>query len=143
MNGLNLVDRGPKARGKRESNRLALQGKGVREAGGKAKSKSLFWMNSLPMYTPRKENGFVPIVEREILVDGSHDIDRCVDVDRASTACYKALNDHKVLLKGTLLKPNMVTQCQEGSPSRSFPDRSVCLATNNAPNAPLRWCSCR
>ncbi|KAF9587384.1 hypothetical protein IFM89_001484 [Coptis chinensis] len=32
------------------------------------------------------------------------------DVDRSSTCyCYKALNDHKVLLKGTLLKPNMVT----------------------------------
>ncbi|KAF9602349.1 hypothetical protein IFM89_026776 [Coptis chinensis] len=25
------------------------------------------------------------------------------------SACYKALNDHKVTLKGTLLKPNMVT----------------------------------
>ncbi|KAF9606116.1 hypothetical protein IFM89_023169 [Coptis chinensis] len=61
-----------------------------------------------------QENGFVPIVEPEILVDGSHDIDRCVDVtERVLAACYKALNDHKVLLKGTLLKPNMVTQCQE------------------------------
>ncbi|KAF9596752.1 hypothetical protein IFM89_013299 [Coptis chinensis] len=25
-----------------------------------------------------QENGFVPIVEPEILVDGSHDIDRCL-----------------------------------------------------------------
>ncbi|KAL5717121.1 fructose-bisphosphate aldolase [Ranunculus cassubicifolius] len=57
-----------------------------------------------------QENGLVPIVEPEILVDGPHSIDRCADVtERVLAACYKALNDHKVLLEGTLLKPNMVT----------------------------------
>lgn len=57
-----------------------------------------------------QENGLVPIVEPEILVDGAHDIDRCADVtERVLSAVYKALNDHHVLLEGTLLKPNMVT----------------------------------
>lgn len=57
-----------------------------------------------------QENGLVPIVEPEILVDGSHDIDRCAEVsERVLAACYKSLNDHHVLLEGTLLKPNMVT----------------------------------
>ncbi|XAR64634.1 Fructose-bisphosphate aldolase [Bertholletia excelsa] len=57
-----------------------------------------------------QENGLVPIVEPEILVDGPHDIDKCADVtERVLAACYKALNDHHVLLEGTLLKPNMVT----------------------------------
>ncbi|XP_031103919.1 fructose-bisphosphate aldolase 6, cytosolic-like [Ipomoea triloba] len=57
-----------------------------------------------------QQNGLVPIVEPEILVDGPHDIDRCADVsERVLAACYKALNDHHVLLEGTLLKPNMVT----------------------------------
>lgn len=57
-----------------------------------------------------QENGLVPIVEPEILVDGSHDINICADVtERVLAACYKALNDHHVLLEGTLLKPNMVT----------------------------------
>ncbi|KAK1310545.1 Fructose-bisphosphate aldolase cytoplasmic isozyme [Acorus calamus] len=57
-----------------------------------------------------QENGLVPIVEPEILVDGPHDIDRCAYVtERVLAACYKALNDHHVLLEGTLLKPNMVT----------------------------------
>jgi fructose-bisphosphate aldolase class I len=52
----------------------------------------------------------VPIVEPEILVDGSHDIAKCADVtERVLAACYKALSDHHVLLEGTLLKPNMVT----------------------------------
>ena len=61
-----------------------------------------------------QENGLVPIVEPEILVDGSHDIKKCADVtERVLAACYKALNDHHVLLEGTLLKPNMVTPGSE------------------------------
>ena len=57
-----------------------------------------------------QENGLVPIVEPEILVDGPHDIDRCAYVTEVVlAACYKALNDQHVLLEGTLLKPNMVT----------------------------------
>lgn len=57
-----------------------------------------------------QENGLVPIVEPEILVDGPHDINRCAQVtESVLAACYKALNDHHVLLEGTLLKPNMVT----------------------------------
>jgi fructose-bisphosphate aldolase class I len=52
----------------------------------------------------------VPIVEPEILVDGSHDIRKCAEVtERVLAACYKALNEQHVLLEGTLLKPNMVT----------------------------------
>lgn len=61
-----------------------------------------------------QENGLVPIVEPEILVDGTHDINKCADVtERVLAACYKALNDHHVLLEGTLLKPNMVTPGSE------------------------------
>ncbi|KAF8395345.1 hypothetical protein HHK36_019291 [Tetracentron sinense] len=57
-----------------------------------------------------QENGLVPIVETEILVDGSHDIDHCANVTECVlAACYKALNDQNVLLEGTLLKLNMVT----------------------------------
>ncbi|KAM7263862.1 hypothetical protein ACFE04_001545 [Oxalis oulophora] len=57
-----------------------------------------------------QQNGLVPIVEPEILVDGSHDIKKCADItERVLAACYKALNDNKVILEGTLLKPNMVT----------------------------------
>ncbi|XP_061340214.1 fructose-bisphosphate aldolase 6, cytosolic [Gastrolobium bilobum] len=61
-----------------------------------------------------QENGLVPIVEPEILVDGPHDINKCAEVtERVLAACYKALNDHHVLLEGTLLKPNMVTPGSE------------------------------
>ncbi|KAJ6894877.1 hypothetical protein NC652_028579 [Populus alba x Populus x berolinensis] len=57
-----------------------------------------------------QENGLVPIVEPEILTDGAHDIKKCAAAtETVLAAVYKALNDHHVLLEGTLLKPNMVT----------------------------------
>ncbi|KAK7276997.1 hypothetical protein RIF29_18146 [Crotalaria pallida] len=57
-----------------------------------------------------QENGLVPIVEPEILTDGPHDIAKNAAVtETVLAAVYKALNDHHVLLEGTLLKPNMVT----------------------------------
>merc|ERR1712042_317615 len=58
-------------------------------------------------------NGLVPIVEPEVLMDGSHDLDRAQKVtETVLAATYKALNDHHVYLEGTLLKPNMVTPGQ-------------------------------
>ncbi|XP_073303753.1 fructose-bisphosphate aldolase 5, cytosolic [Primulina huaijiensis] len=57
-----------------------------------------------------QENGLVPIVEPEVLTDGSHDIQKCAAVtETVFAAVYKALNEQHVLLEGTLLKPNMVT----------------------------------
>ncbi|PUZ59997.1 hypothetical protein GQ55_4G087700 [Panicum hallii var. hallii] len=57
-----------------------------------------------------QENGLVPIVEPEILTDGGHDIKTCAAAtERVLAAVYKSLNDHKVLLEGTLLKTNMIT----------------------------------
>ncbi|KAK0599230.1 hypothetical protein LWI29_003448 [Acer saccharum] len=61
-----------------------------------------------------QENGLVPIVEPEILTDGSHDIKKCATVtETVLAAVYKALNDQHVLLEGTLLKPNMVTPASD------------------------------
>lgn len=55
-------------------------------------------------------NGLVPIVEPEILADGSHSIEVCQRVtERVLAAVFKALNDNGVFLEGCLLKPNMVT----------------------------------
>ena len=62
-----------------------------------------------------QENGLVPIVEPEILTDGSHGIEVCAAItERVLAACYKALNDQHALLEGTLLKPNMVLPGAEG-----------------------------
>ncbi|KAI4965813.1 hypothetical protein ZWY2020_048157 [Hordeum vulgare] len=76
-----------------------------------------------------QENGLVPIVEPEILTDGAHDIKACAAAtERVLAAVYKSLNDHKVLLEGTLLKPNMVTP---GSDSPKVGAESEEQATQN------------
>ncbi|KAL7065057.1 hypothetical protein AAHC03_05097 [Spirometra sp. Aus1] len=57
-----------------------------------------------------QQNGIVPIVEPEVLPDGSHDLYVAQRVTEEVLAFqYKALADHHVYLEGTLLKPNMVT----------------------------------
>ncbi len=54
-------------------------------------------------------NGLVPIVEPEVLMDGTHTIEKAAAITEHVLALqYKALHDHHVLLEGTLLKPNMV-----------------------------------
>lgn len=68
-----------------------------------------------------QENGLVPIVEPEVLTDGGHDIVKCAAVtEQVLAAVYKALNDHHVLLEGTLLKPNMVTPGSDSPKVRGF-----------------------
>lgn len=54
-------------------------------------------------------NGLVPIVEPEVLMDGTHSIEVAAAVtQRVLAAQYAALAQHHILLEGTLLKPNMV-----------------------------------
>jgi fructose-bisphosphate aldolase class I len=53
--------------------------------------------------------GMVPIVEPEVIMDGAHDIDTCFEVtEQALKLLYDSLWDHRVVLEGTVLKPNMV-----------------------------------
>merc|ERR1719428_465755 len=55
-----------------------------------------------------QEFGLVPIVEPEILIDGSHDITTTARVqERVLTTVYAKLQDNGVLLEGSLLKPSM------------------------------------
>ena len=61
-----------------------------------------------------QEAGLVPIVEPEVLMDGPHTIEVCEHVTvTALEALYFHLKAHKVQLKGTLLKPNMVLSGKE------------------------------
>ena len=58
----------------------------------------------------------VPIVEPEVLMDGSHDIDKCYEVTtNVLNECYNELSLHNVDLKGTVLKPNMIIPGSECS----------------------------
>merc|ERR1712113_1162424 len=55
-----------------------------------------------------QENGLVPIVEPEILIDGTHDIATTSQIqERVLTTVYKKCRDNGVLLEGSLLKPSM------------------------------------
>ncbi|MGB8364709.1 MAG: class I fructose-bisphosphate aldolase, partial [Rhizomicrobium sp.] len=56
-----------------------------------------------------QENGIVPIVEPEVLMDGDHDIDNCARVTEWTLKeVFSALFKQRVLLEGMVLKPNMV-----------------------------------
>jgi len=55
-----------------------------------------------------QDEGIVPIVEPEVLMDGGHDIDRCVDVTQwVLKETFDALFTSRVALEGMVLKPNM------------------------------------
>ncbi len=56
-----------------------------------------------------QECGMVPIVEPEVLMDGNHQAEECFNkTSEVIKKCYDELNKHKVDLKGTILKPNMI-----------------------------------
>ncbi len=68
-------------------------------------------MDSLAQYAKcAQENGMVPIVEPEVLMDGEHSIDACYDAsERSLKSLFEHLEKYQVNIKGTILKPNMVT----------------------------------
>ena len=56
-----------------------------------------------------QENGIVPIVEPEVLMDGDHDIARCEDVTTWTLKeVFQELYYANVALEGIILKPNMI-----------------------------------
>ncbi len=61
-----------------------------------------------------QEAGLVPIVEPEVLMDGPHTVERCEEVTTAVLSLvFSGLLEHRVVLEGTLLKPNMVLSGKE------------------------------
>jgi fructose-bisphosphate aldolase class I len=56
-----------------------------------------------------QEAGIVPIVEPEVLMDGSHDLKRCFDVtEKVQHVLFDQLFAQNVDLKALILKPNMI-----------------------------------
>jgi len=73
-----------------------------------------------------QSEGLCPIVEPEIVPNGSHDIHYCHKVtEKVLSAQFKALNDHHVFLEGAVLKPNMVKNGLEGP--RASPEEIATL----------------
>ena len=70
-----------------------------------------------------QNNGLVPIVEPEILMDGDHTIDQSFDASsRALASLFNSLKAKGVNLKGVLLKPSMVTPGSEATLKASVED---------------------
>ena len=66
-----------------------------------------------------QEAGLVPIVEPEVMMDGTHTIHRCREATVATLGeVYDQLGRQRVALEGTLLKPNMVIS------GKDAPDRA-------------------
>lgn len=66
-----------------------------------------------------QEQGLVPMVEPEVIMDGSHDIDTCFEVTEVVLrSLFGALYEQSVMLEGTILKASMVlpgSTCDEQS----------------------------
>ncbi|XP_065184036.1 fructose-bisphosphate aldolase C-like [Sycon ciliatum] len=86
-----------------------------------------------------QQNGIVPIVEPEVLMDGAHNLARCQAVtEKVLAATYKALSDHNVYLEGTLLKPNMCLPgqgCEEKSTAEQIGEATVTTFRRTLPAA--------
>jgi fructose-bisphosphate aldolase class I len=73
-----------------------------------------------------QSEGLCPIVEPEVVPQGSHDIMYCQKVtEKVLAAQFKALSDHHVFLEGAVLKPNMVKNGLEGP--RASPEEIATL----------------
>jgi fructose-bisphosphate aldolase class I len=56
-----------------------------------------------------QQGGLVPIVEPEVLMEGSHDLEQCLEVTgRVLRAVFNQLSIQRILLEGMILKPNMI-----------------------------------
>ena len=75
------------------------------------------------------EGGLVPIVEPEVLMDGSHTLERCFEVtERALHKLFEALYEQRVPLAETILKPNMVisgTECPKRAGVREVAEATI------------------
>ena len=57
-----------------------------------------------------QQSNMVPMVEPEVLMEGGHTVDQCLDVSkRCLNALFSSLKKNDVNIAGTILKPNMVT----------------------------------
>jgi fructose-bisphosphate aldolase class I len=86
-----------------------------------------------------QEEGLVPIVEPEVLMEGDHDIDRCHEVTEfVLKVVYQELYYARVKLEGTVLKPNMVVpgkKCPKRASVAEVAERTLKVLKNCVPPA--------
>ncbi len=85
------------------------------------------------------EQGLVPIVEPEVLMDGGHTIERCYEVtSRTLQRVFGALFEQQVPLEQILLKPNMVisgSECETQASAGSIAEMTIRCFSRHVPAA--------
>jgi len=85
-----------------------------------------------------QEAKMVPIIEPEVLMDGSHNIDKCYEItSKVLKECYKELKINNVNLKGTVLKPNMIlpgNKSKDKSSAQEIAKITLKCLKENVPN---------
>ena len=85
-----------------------------------------------------QEAGMVPIVEPEVLMDGSHNSKTCLDkTSEVIKKCFEELIIQKVDLKGVILKPNMIlpgTTSKEKINSEKIAELTLKCLIESVPN---------
>jgi fructose-bisphosphate aldolase class I len=81
----------------------------------------------------------VPIVEPEVLMDGAHDIDRCVEVTTwVLKETFQQLFYNRVALEGMVLKPNMAIagkKCAQQASVQEVAEKTVKMLKQCVPGA--------
>jgi fructose-bisphosphate aldolase class I len=86
-----------------------------------------------------QENGIVPIVEPEVLMDGDHDIARCAEVTTWTLKeVFQQLFYAGVALEGMILKPNMIVpgmKCAKQNSAQEVAEATVKVLKECVPSA--------
>ena len=86
-----------------------------------------------------QEASIVPMIEPEVLLDGSHTIERCEEVTEATLrATYAALAAHNVSLEHTILKSSMVVSgkdCSRQAGVEEVAERTLRVLKRTVPSA--------
>jgi fructose-bisphosphate aldolase class I len=118
--------------------------RGVYSIGGGRPSEYAVWTNAhaLARYAAlAQEAGLVPIVEPEVLMDGTHTLEEAYRATaRVQHAVFTELRDQRVELEGMLLKPNMVLSgydCPEQASVAEVAEQTLlCLRRHVPPAVP-------
>ena len=86
-----------------------------------------------------QQEGIVPIVEPEVLMDGDHDIDRCYTITEWTlNTVFEQLYYQRVALEGMVLKPNMAIagkKCPKQASVAEVAEKTVKLLKSCVPAA--------
>jgi len=85
-----------------------------------------------------QQHHLVPIVEPEVLMDGTHSIDISFDVtSNTLNTVFNVLQEHNIDLQGIVLKPNMVLSgydCEHQANVEEVAQRTLECLTNHVPS---------